>query len=148
MFPMMSTTLEGLIVNNQVTPKNIMDVQIGLLLGKEGRTPTSKVVAAVLGIAMNGPIQSIITVPSTGAIPLFIRFPRSLNVSPEFTIDRIPKKGSKMPVSPNAKIVSQTWFPTCRPINGGNKRLPAPKNMANSANPIVTISRVFFKIWG
>src|SRR5690606_28521066 len=76
--PTRSTTFEGTIENNQVTTKNATDVHIGLLSRKEGSIPTSNVVAAVRGMAINGPTQIIMMEPRTGAIYLFIRSPRSL----------------------------------------------------------------------
>ena len=143
---MMSTTLDGAMVRSQVMAKKPTEVHIGELSGKEGSTPTSKVVAAVRGIAIKGPIQSIITVPSHAARFLFILWPKSAKESPEFTTANIPIKGSNMPVRPKAKIVIHTWLPICIPINGGNNKFPAPKNMAKSANPMVIMFVVFFNV--
>ncbi len=112
----MSTTFEGAMVNNQVTAKKAIEVQSGSAVGKEGNIPTSKVVAAVLGMAIIGPIQSIMMVPKTGERNLLIRVPRSSKESPELTTESIPKKGSNIPVRPKAKIVIQTWSPICIPI--------------------------------
>ena len=76
-FPMISTTLEGEMVNSQVTAKKTIEVHIGAEFGNEGNMPTSKVVAAVLGIAINGPIHNIITDPKTGDRNLLILEPKS-----------------------------------------------------------------------
>src|SRR5690606_6666406 len=127
--PTRSTTFEGTMENNQVIAKKRMDVQIGLLFGKEGSTPTSKVVAAVRGSAINGPIQIMMTDPSIAARFLLMRCPKSLKSSPELVTDSTPKKGSRIPVNPKAKIVIHIWLPTCMPINGGRSKFPAPKNI-------------------
>ena len=76
-FPMISTTLEGEMVNSQVTAKKTIEVHIGAEFGNEGKMPTSKVVAAVLGMAIKGPIHNIITVPRTGERNLLILEPKS-----------------------------------------------------------------------
>ena len=115
-FPIISTTFDGAMVNNQVTAKKAIEVQRGSALGNDGNIPTSKVVAAVLGMAINGPIQSMMMVPRIGERNLLILVPRSSNDSPEFTTESIPKKGNNIPVRPNARMVIQTWSPICIPI--------------------------------
>lgn len=112
---------------SQVAAKKIIDVQMGLLSGKDGSTPTSKVVAAVRGIAIRGPIHIMMMLPRIGASCGWTRRPRSLKLSPELLTDIIPIKGSKMPVKAKAKIVIQICVPICKPINGGRSKFPAPK---------------------
>src|SRR5690606_11242788 len=104
--PTKSTTLLGTIEKHHTTTKNAIDDQTGLACGKDGSIPTSKVVAAVRGIAINGPIQIMIIVPKTAAKVLFIRWPKSLKSSPELVTARIPVKGRRIPERPNAKIVN------------------------------------------
>ncbi|MNY30432.1 hypothetical protein D3C86_1645410 [compost metagenome] len=67
-FPMTLTTLDGRIDRIKVTVKNKIEPQIGDRLGKAGSRPTSNVVAAVLGIAINGPIPSMMMIPNIVAI--------------------------------------------------------------------------------
>src|SRR5699024_2575133 len=114
--PIISTTLDEEIDKNKVIMKKTTDVTIGLASGKIGCTPTSKVVAAVRGIAIKGPIDSMIKVPSTVITPLFVHFPISLIVSPDMVIATIPNKGKIIPDNAKARTVIEYWSPTSRPM--------------------------------
>ena len=71
-FPTMSTTLEGLRVSSSTTAKKITENTARaplspMLKGEMGTMPSSKVVAAVLGMARAGPRQMMFAVHITRA---------------------------------------------------------------------------------
>lgn len=90
---MISTTFEEEREKKPVTIKKIMEAMIGLAAGKWGKTPISKVVAAVRGIAISGPIPNMMITPKTTPTFLFTRLPRSVKLSPEITTDIMPRNG-------------------------------------------------------
>lgn len=98
--------------------------------------PSSNVVAAVLGIAINGPRQIALAVrriadsflPITSVIP---SIPLPVRAS-------IIRANTARPTSVSRKQQKAVnhWFDVLKPRYGGKIRLPAPKNMANRAKPM------------
>src|SRR3712207_5244415 len=104
----MSTTFEGLILRNSTIAKNIIENITGLTpFPNTGCIPTSNVVAAVLGIAKNGPIQRIDAVPIT---------------NPNF-LPALPYRASKSPPVPVMAITPSKARPP-----SANRNAINPKN--------------------
>ena len=139
----MSITFVGFTVKINVNKKNITENITGLNPSNIGIILISKVVAAVLGITSIGPRQSIIITsrPTPNFLPaLCTTFWKVPALSTAF-IDKsiIPTSAITNP----KKLISQL-LPEVTPINGGNIRFPAPKNIENNANPIIKISLFLF----
>ena len=138
--PMMSTTLDGLIVSTSVNPKNITENTIGLNPLKIGCIPISNVVAPVLGIAKSGPKQIIIAVARISD-SVFPALPSTAFISPwhlaaaNIASNANPTSAIIKPVNP---VIHP--LPLTTPRYGGKIKLPAPKNIANSANPTTMMS--------
>lgn len=63
---------------------------------------------------------------------------------PTFVKAKTPNKGSPTPVNKNPIPAKNQSFPMAIPNEGGKIRLPAPKNMANKANPKTIASFFLF----
>lgn len=63
---------------------------------------------------------------------------------PTFVKAKTPNNGSPTPVNKNPIPAKSQSFPMAIPKEGGKIRLPAPKNMANKANPKTTASFFLF----
>ena len=141
--PIISITFVGLIVNIKVKPKNSTENIAELIFEVSGRTLNSKVVAAVLGITNIGPRQSIIITSKES--PKFLpALPTTFWKEPALAtafIDSniIPTSAITKP----KKLVNQL-LPDVIPINGGNIKFPAPKNMEKRAKPIIIMSLFYF----
>ena len=57
---------------------------------------------------------------------------------------KTPRSGSPTPVNKNPIPAKNQSFPMAIPKEGGKIRLPAPKNIANKANPKITASLFLF----
>ena len=126
--------------------KNITEKTIGFASGNKGCIEISNVVAPVLGIDIKGPIQASITHPTIVE-----------NFSP--TLERTPIPFVSYLHDTTTASMQSTTSPTKKPANavyhscpantprcGGNIKLPAPKNVANTAKPIIMISKFFLDI--
>src|SRR5690625_2204841 len=143
-FPIIFTTFEEESERIKVSVKKTIDDTNGFVCGKILCTPTSKVVAAVLGMAISGPMLNIhieaITTLKIGCI----RLPTSLKLSPETTTVIMPKKVAKTLVMANPDMEAIHDAPDSNPRIGGKIKFPAPKNMANKANPTMKLSSTLF----
>lgn len=63
---------------------------------------------------------------------------------PTFVNAKTPSNGSPTPVNKKPIPAKNQSFPVAIPKEGGKIRLPAPKNMANKANPKITASFFLF----
>lgn len=111
--------------------------------GKICFIPISKVVAPVLGIAKKGPMQRTIIVPNI-LLNVGLTLLHNLSILPP-ALDTaiIPKSGIPIPVKKNPTVDNIHFEPDCIPNSGGNIKLPAPKNIANNANPTTNASLFF-----
>ena len=75
-------------------------------------------------------------------------FPNRMKKSWEFplksNIARIPKKGTKTPVSKMPNVANPKWPWLICPTRRGKTRFPEPKNIENMARPVDRISALFF----
>ena len=130
---------------NFIVDKNIIENKIGLKPLNNGLIPISKVVAAVLGIASNGPKHIIIAEPSIipNVLPLL---DNTVFTSPlHFEAETIASSDNPTSASINPPNPTNQLEPDITPKNGGNIKFPAPKNIANNANPnIITSLFVLF----
>ena len=60
------------------------------------------------------------------------------------SIARIPRKGTRTPVSKMPMLARPKWPSLICPTTRGNTRLPEPKNMENMARPVDKIKALFF----
>lgn len=139
--PIISTTLEGLIVSNNTIAKNIIENITGdIEFPTIGWTPISNVVAAVLGIANNGPRHIIMATPIILANVLPDLSNILLTSPPHLAAAAIANNANPTSANINPEKPVIQLSPDITPKNGGNIRFPAPKNIANSANPTTIIS--------
>ena len=138
--PTISTTLLGRIVNKITIPKNITENITMFVFGMIGRIVISYVVAAVLGIANIGPIHKITAVFITrdGIFPTIPVIPEMLPLP--FIMATIVINATPISATKKLRKPKNHSFPASIPKYGGKIKLPAPKNMANNANPIIKIS--------
>lgn len=109
-----------------------------------GTIAISKVVAALLGTINNGPTQTRTTVlmitdgtfPITPVIPLIFPVPRIIATTVTKAKPTSVKKKHKKPKNQS--------FPDVIPKYGGKIKLPAPKNIAKTANPMTIKSYLRF----
>ena len=127
-------------VNARATPKNIALNTHEFMLGISVCTLISNVTAPVLGIARPGPIQRIHMDRNTlpGISPIFDTTPCGspllFRTDAQIASTLRPTSTIKNPMNPTNHAL-----PTSFPKNGGKIRLPAPKNVANKARPIINI---------
>ncbi|CEN34530.1 hypothetical protein CCYN49044_10074 [Capnocytophaga cynodegmi] len=143
-FPIIFTIVVREIDKTKTIAKNMIAKTTLLSSGKEGRIPTSKVVAPVRGIATKGPIHKIIRTARMSISFGCTFFPKSVNEVPDFVTTRIPKKGAMIADIKKPTNASTQFLPVLNPIRGGKIRFPAPKNIANKAKPTVVIVTTLF----
>ena len=108
-----------------------------LLPFTNGATPISNDVAAVLGIANNGPIDKY---NNTKYVVEYNGEIFSSNSAPYPFGFRVPTISVTIaiptPETTNPKIAGQKFSPEFTPSAGGKIKLPAPKNIPNNNNPV------------
>ena len=137
--PIISTIFDFERERASTNPKKITANTFFDKLGNKGSIPTSNVVAAVRGIATKGPIHRI-----TSKVRILISSgcvfcPKSVKFVPAFATISTPRKGVIIAVIKKPANAVSHSLPVSKPIKGGRIRFPAPKNIANRANPTVII---------
>ena len=105
-----------------------------------GTMDISYVVAAVRGSAMTMPVHRMTAVFSTkpGTRPID---PSTAAFAPPAALSaKMPRHESTTSISTKHRKPSTHSVPLSMPRYGGNIKFPAPKNMANSANPVISVS--------
>ena len=108
-------------------------------------TIISKAVAPVLGSAKSGPIAKIKAILNT-LLNLAETLTAKLSKSfPATAAAIIAINGKPAPVRINPVAAVSQFCPVSNPTAGGNIKFPAPKSIANNANP-VSITSLFLYI--
>ena len=138
--PIVSITEDLFKTKIRLKAKYIIINKIGENDGNNGCIVISKVVAAVLGIPSIGPIAinkiEAKIIENLGPILDAI----VSKVPSPFKQDNIANSGNPTPVIINPSIPIIYSLPIACPKYGGKIKFPAPKNIANSAKPIINIS--------
>lgn len=111
---------------------------------KIGTINRSKDAAAVLGRAIIGPMHRIMITFNISAGILPIRFVTQLIPSSFLAITIIVKQHTRLSDNMYPIVAMSHSGEDCIPSKGGNITFPAPKNIANKASPITSISLTFF----
>lgn len=122
--PMISTTADGLIVSTSTIAKNTTEkIARGSLavdsIPMIGETPSSNVVAAVLGIARHGPIHRMIA--AFRSVPAFVpKTPVTFSIEPSaFSTASTPRTARPPSAIRNDKNPVNQASPVLTPMSGG-----------------------------
>ena len=136
----------GCRTKNSTIIKKMTDESVGLSPGNSDPRMISWVVAAVRGMARSGPMARRTRVPKSieKLLPTF--FERLSMVPPDFTEATAESTTSPTPVVRKPSIDHPKSVPALNPSDGGNIRLPAPKNIEKRARLEIRIILVCFFI--
>ena len=142
-FPTISTILVRWMHRRPTTRKNTAALTQEEQSGSRGCTASSNVVAAVRGMLTRGPMQSVIIAVSSMAEGLPSLLNRSEGLLPERNTASRASTASPASTTMKHRKPENHFSPVVNPRYGGKIRFPAPKNMANSANPRTIIFFLF-----